>query len=79
MAAVTHPPAPNGPLWTENGRHASGLNNDPRKLRGMLRRLGLKGWTDPAGVEANATSTSVRRKWSKSPVAVVLTRGSAKN
>ena len=58
MAAVVHPVAPSGPVWTENGRHASGLNNDPRKLRGMLRRLRLPGWDDPAGVddhEANAT------------------------
>jgi hypothetical protein len=42
-----------GPFWGENGHLCQGIGNDPRKLRGMLRRLDLPGWNDPAGVEAN--------------------------
>eukprot|EP01046_Picozoa_sp_COSAG06_P056264 COSAG06_NODE_10592_length_1652_cov_1.389569_2_plen_137_part_00 len=42
-----------GPFWGENGHLCQGIDNDPRKLRGMLRRLDLPGWDDPAGVEAN--------------------------
>ena len=49
MAAV------GAPFWGEKGYLTQGIENDPRKLRGMLRRLGLDGWNDPAGKEANAT------------------------
>ena len=46
-------PVAGGPFWGENGHLFQGIGNDPRKLRGMLRRLDLPGWDDPAGVEAN--------------------------
>ena len=42
--------AAGGPFWGENGHHIQGINNDPRKLRGMLKRLNLDGWDDPVGV-----------------------------
>ena len=41
-----------GPFWGENGHLIQGIGNDPRKLRGMLRRLNLPGWDDRAGVGA---------------------------
>ena len=46
-------PVADGPFWGENGHLIQGIDNDPRKLRGMLRRLDLPGWDDSAGVEAN--------------------------
>ena len=33
--------AAGGPFWGENGHHIQGIDNDPRKLRGMLKRLNL--------------------------------------
>ena len=48
MAAV------GAPFWGEHGHLMQGIGNCPRKLRGMLRRLGLPGWDDRAGEEANA-------------------------
>ena len=42
-----------GPFWGENGHLCQGIDNDPRKLRGMLKRLDLPGWENAVGVEAN--------------------------
>ena len=45
--------AAGAPYWEEDGCLRQGINNDPRKLRGMLKRLELPGWNNPAGMEAN--------------------------
>jgi hypothetical protein len=45
--------AAGGPFWGENGHLIQGIDNDPRKLRGMLKRLNLDGWDVTTGVEAN--------------------------
>eukprot|EP01046_Picozoa_sp_COSAG06_P029499 COSAG06_NODE_2738_length_6365_cov_366.789499_4_plen_148_part_00 len=41
------------PFWGEGGHLFQGIDNDPRKLRGMLKRLNLDGWDVTTGVEAN--------------------------
>ena len=45
MAALAEPD------WSPLGYMAQGINNDPLKLRAMLKRLRLPGYDDPAGVE----------------------------
>ena len=47
MAALAEPD------WSALGYMAQGINNDPLKLRAMLKRLHLPGYDDPAGVEKN--------------------------
>ena len=41
MEAPVAVPVEDGPFWGEYGHLIQGIGNDPRKLRGMLRRLDL--------------------------------------
>jgi hypothetical protein len=50
--------AAGGPYWGEDGYRTQGIDNCPRKLRGMLRRLKLRGWDESAGEEPLAGSDS---------------------
>jgi hypothetical protein len=61
MAALAEPD------WSALGYMAQGINNDPLKLRAMLKRLHLPGYDDPAGVEKNP------ERW-RAIVAVELSR-----
>ena len=45
--------AAGAPFWGEGGHLIQGIDNCPRKLRGMLKRLELPGWDKPAGTNAD--------------------------